>query len=803
MEQFTEVFTWGQDSKGQLGLGSKNPGKCYSTPKFCSYNIMIKEISCGEEHSGFISDSGHVYCMGSNAYGKLGIDDKTISYTSSPCLVESLSSFSSIKISCGWNHTAIITSQLELFTWGSGQYGALGNGNYETQWSPLEISKNISEVSCGSRHMGVISEGKVLMCGSGEAGQLGTGKRQKECSLVPISIENIIQVSCGEFHTGLVNKFGELFMMGGNSFGQLGVGHKKSSSIPIKVDINNVGKVYCGSHSACVTNDKFFVWGNSVFGEFASPKEIRISQNGIKDVAIGGTFGLAIDSQDKVFVWGNNGNGELAQGDFQARSSAVQVLALKGKKVDKIAAGVSFCICLGKKAVKNDRKHTRTQSMGITPLDHKPETYENHNLLEIIHEEKLKSSKLIQEYDDLHRIHVELKETMQAKIQDSNFQYQQISSESFKIKDSLNEALTQIQSLKSEISYLKDENTRMKKYQEAAIEKNKLETMMNKIKETHFIEIQELQGLLDKEKVLKKQVERDFEVASTHRYRMEQALSEAHENFEKQYLDKVNKFEYKIAEILEEKEKLKEMYEKSDSKCKRLEEDLEIMHEENEFYCENTREMHFQQEKLQTLVKNLQTTNNALSNEISHKNAEIEAFDNETRALKMQIVELEKRNQEILAERDRELANRAKIFKDKTNCILTPKTVGLKCTYGQENNEENIKSPRHSVGNGQKSPLIGGLRLGGTNVFKSCFNDDEELGAENTYVEDFGIGMNNDHFTFRKTVTPSKDDVKAKIAALMQNRHRIEKKLRGLELMQNRHRIEKKLRGLEVEKDCK
>lgn len=781
MEQFTEVFTWGLDSKGQLGLGSKNTGKCYTTPKFCSYNIMIKEISCGEEHSGFISDSGHVYCMGSNTYGKLGIGDKTITYTSSPCLVESLSSLASIKISCGWNHTAIITSQSELFTWGSGQYGALGNGNYETQWSPIEIAKNISEVSCGNRHMGVISEGKVLMCGSGEAGQLGTGKRQKECSLVQISIENIVQVACGEFHTGLVNKFGELFMMGGNSFGQLGVGHKKSSSIPIRVDIENVDKIYCGSHSGCVANDEFFVWGNSVFGEFTSPKKVKISQNGIKDVSIGGTFSLAVDSQDKVFAWGNNGNGELAQGDFQARTSAVQITALKGKKVDKIAAGVSFCICLGKKAQKQDRKHARTQSMGVNLLDHKPENYENPNLLELLHEEKQKSSKLIQKYDDLHRTHVELKETMQAKIQDSNFQYQQISSESFKIKDSLTEALNQIQSLKSEISYLKDENARMKKFQEAAAEKNKLENMMNKIKETHFIEIQELQGLLDKEKVLKKQVERDFEVASTHRYRMEQALSEAHGNFEKKYLEKVDELEEKIAEMLEEKEKFKEMFEKADGKSKILEENLEIMHEENEFYCENTREMHFQQEKLQVLVKNLQMANNTLSSEIISKNAEIEAFDKEIRALKIQILELEKRNQEILADRDRELANRAKIFKDKTNCILTPKVIGSKYAYGQENIEESIKSPRHSIGNGQKSPLIGGLRLGGTNVFKSCFNDDEEFHVENNCVEDFGMGMNKDHFTFRKTATPSKDDVKAKIAVLMQNRHRIEKKLRGLE----------------------
>ena len=117
MEQdFTEIFAWGLDNKGQLGLGSKTPGKSYTLPRFCSFNIMIQEISCGEDHSGFISISGHVYCMGSNINGKLGIGDKNILYSTSPCLVETLTEFTSVKISCGWGHTGIITSENILFT---------------------------------------------------------------------------------------------------------------------------------------------------------------------------------------------------------------------------------------------------------------------------------------------------------------------------------------------------------------------------------------------------------------------------------------------------------------------------------------------------------------------------------------------------------------------------------------------------------------------------------------------------------------------------------------------------------------
>jgi alpha-tubulin suppressor-like RCC1 family protein len=44
--------------------------------------------------------------------------------------------------------------------------------------------------------------------------------------------EEIVQVSCGIFHTGFVTRTGKVFTMGGNTFGQLGINNKKSASIP-------------------------------------------------------------------------------------------------------------------------------------------------------------------------------------------------------------------------------------------------------------------------------------------------------------------------------------------------------------------------------------------------------------------------------------------------------------------------------------------------------------------------------------------------------------------------------------------
>ena len=57
-------------------------------PRFCIYGISIKKVSCGAEHSAFVTDQNFVYTMGSNRCGQLGIRDPSVSTKASPVLVE-------------------------------------------------------------------------------------------------------------------------------------------------------------------------------------------------------------------------------------------------------------------------------------------------------------------------------------------------------------------------------------------------------------------------------------------------------------------------------------------------------------------------------------------------------------------------------------------------------------------------------------------------------------------------------------------------------------------------------------------
>lgn len=361
MSGYTEVFAWGGDHHGQLGLAARQPGKTYNIPRYCSFNVFIKELACGEEHAAFITLNGEVYTMGNNAEGRLGIGNRSIKQCASPCLVETLSAHRAVSVSCGWGHTAAVSENGDLYTWGAGEQGALGLGSTETQWVPARVNLShelsASNVSCGARHTAAIVQTRTGLkelwtCGAGEAGQLGTGRREKELVFVRVSFADTVkQVSCGVFHTGFITPTGRVYMMGGNSFGQLGVGSKKSSSMPMRVtalDSRPIVKVSCGHHSAAVSErGELFLWGTGSFGEYLIPQMITNIGVKIADVCVGGSFGAAIDVNNGLWAWGSNTNGELGVGDYEPRLTPFAVAALQGKRIRTVACGSSFCIALG------------------------------------------------------------------------------------------------------------------------------------------------------------------------------------------------------------------------------------------------------------------------------------------------------------------------------------------------------------------------------------------------------------------------------------------------------------------------
>lgn len=732
MEGYTEIFAWGLDNCGQLGLGTSIRDKKYSSPVFCSFNIMIREISCGEDHTGIISDTGHVYCMGNNLNGKLGIGDKQKLYSSSPVLVETLAEFTCVKISCGWTHTAVVTKEAALFTWGCGEFGALGMGRVDDAWIPVRVMEDVQDVSCGSRHTGVVARGKLYMCGAGEMGQLGTGKRQSENMLKLIVNENVFQVSCGVFHSGYLTSDGEVWVMGGNSYGQLGTGNKKSSVHPIRVQIRDGIKLVCASSTLCLTNDGLYIWGTSVLGEFLNPRKLKVSNSPIIDAALGGSFAVVMDSKGLIYSWGSNQNGELGHGDFESKTTPTLIPGLKNKKIKKIAAGGSFVVCLG---LENMEKRETSKS----DYSKNPKTAREYRC----YQDDIRNSD--RKHEDYFEIPSKLNQNPEKlRKSDQEFSIMQLKQENQQLKDSLSW-------YKNQLDY----------------EKPKIfEETFQQLKETYISEIKSLKSQLESQTVLQKDLERDLQMAISHTEKLESSLNQAQNQLKSNNIQNLNSLKQDYMHLEDQTLDLQFSIENYKLQIKDLQSCNNSLAQENNYLKQSLNDLQQESIKLTKFVADLQNSIENLNGVIKSQENKIAALGQTNVELKDEVVSLHRKNDQVVQTFEREISQRAREFKDKTLGILT----GQKTRNLTPEDVVGSRTSRKELSDGQRERI------------KTAVN--RMIDAESVSpVRTASPNVKSPERLFRNInqefpgKTPNKSDVQSKIHNLIQNRSRIEQKL--------------------------
>ncbi|XP_057584375.1 E3 ISG15--protein ligase HERC5 isoform X2 [Hippopotamus amphibius kiboko] len=187
-----ELFAWGQNLYGQLGVGrifASSP-----TPQIVEHlsGVPLVQISAGEAHSMALSMSGNVYSWGRNDCGQLGLghtDNKD-----SPSCVEVPDNQKVEFLACGGSHTALLTKGGLVFTFGAGKYGQLGHNSAQNQLRPCLVTgllgNRVTQIACGRQHtLAYISDlGKVFSFGSGKEGQLGNGGTHNQLIPCPMKL---------------------------------------------------------------------------------------------------------------------------------------------------------------------------------------------------------------------------------------------------------------------------------------------------------------------------------------------------------------------------------------------------------------------------------------------------------------------------------------------------------------------------------------------------------------------------------------------------------------------------------------
>ncbi|KAK9675782.1 hypothetical protein RND81_11G030800 [Saponaria officinalis] len=252
---------------GSFQLGHRDH-QSYSFPVEVSLfrSKHVEQVTCGMRHT-LVLTKGNVgdqlYGFGSNKRGQLGVlTDKIRSLnTPQPCL--GFESAELVTVIANGDHSAAISADGRLFTWGRSFSGQSDVCVPEC----LSSSLSFNQAALGWNHgLLLTGDGEVLMLGGRHHGALGEPERiahARNCSdsenshlrKVPgLDGRKVVQIATGAEHSAVITEDGEIYTWGWGEHGQLGLGDTDDQTSPKSVDLKNVYnhdssilRVYCGS----------------------------------------------------------------------------------------------------------------------------------------------------------------------------------------------------------------------------------------------------------------------------------------------------------------------------------------------------------------------------------------------------------------------------------------------------------------------------------------------------------------------------------------------------------------------------
>ncbi|KAM6177234.1 E3 ISG15--protein ligase HERC5-like [Erethizon dorsatum] len=237
-----ELFAWGQNVHGQLGVGRMFPSTPTPQAVQSLTGVPLVQISAGEAHSMALSMSGNIYSWGKNDCGQLGLGHTRS--TDSPSLVEAPANQKVEFLACGGAHTALLTQDGLMFTFGAGKYGQLGHNSTENELRPCLVTgfigNRVTQIACGRWHtLAYVSDlGKVFSFGFGEEGQLGCGGKRTQLMPLPMKSPTNEELQFESHHSGK-----ELIMIAGGNQSILLWVNKENSYVNLRRKIFTLNEV--------------------------------------------------------------------------------------------------------------------------------------------------------------------------------------------------------------------------------------------------------------------------------------------------------------------------------------------------------------------------------------------------------------------------------------------------------------------------------------------------------------------------------------------------------------------------------
>lgn len=300
-KEATFLFVFGCGLHGRLGSNDEENANV-PTPFACKWLHPV-QIASGKAHSAIIDVYSNIYCFGLGAQGQLGQGDSNLDSSKLPLRVPTVGTSTILHVACGSHHTMCMTTEGKVFAWGDNTSGQLGLGfkSPKPRGIPTRVEKlvNVRGLVCGGSHSFVVMlDNNVLACGSNIAGQLGLGDRKDRAVFERIPF------------------------------------FRKLYAPPVPVTASGSGSA--GTSASGIGTSVHSPHGSG----FAMSPSAAAATIGDIELASGLYHAMALCGK-RVYSWGNGDDGRLGHGNLETHLEPTLVSALSDVPIRSIACGGS------------------------------------------------------------------------------------------------------------------------------------------------------------------------------------------------------------------------------------------------------------------------------------------------------------------------------------------------------------------------------------------------------------------------------------------------------------------------------
>lgn len=320
------LYTWGNNDKGQLGLGDYNSR---STPTKVRLDDEAVNVWCGNKVTIVQTKDNTTYVFGDNSGYLLGMKNKTQA-VNKPTENEYLSGTGIDKIVFSSGYALAIMGG-DVYGWGTNSSARLCSCGKTVAYPEVLDSalRNASDIAAADNYAFAVVSGTLYGWGANGSKQLGMETEIKtvdtpEAIIIKDKKDNELgfsAVAAYGSHVLAATTDGDIYAWGENGSGQLGSDSYRLRN-PEKVSYAGEMIATSSDFSAIIDDSKdgLILAGSNAKGQLGNgtTKNSSIFSKSIMDdvraVSLGDSFGGCINDDSKLYCWGDNTYGQVGNG---------------------------------------------------------------------------------------------------------------------------------------------------------------------------------------------------------------------------------------------------------------------------------------------------------------------------------------------------------------------------------------------------------------------------------------------------------------------------------------------------------